>query len=46
MVLSLGRGTEKRWGDPMYKGETLADSHNGACSLGPSWGQSIGEGLA
>lgn len=32
MDLSFGRGTEKRWVIPMYKGEALADSRNGACS--------------
>lgn len=45
MGLSFGRGTEKRWVVPMYKGEALDDSHNGACSLGMCWGQSIGESL-
>lgn len=42
MALSFGRDAENRWVVPMCKG----DSHNGACSLGMSWGQGIGESLA
>lgn len=46
MGLSFGRVLEKKWVAPMYKGEALADLHNGSCSLGTGWGQSIGESLA
>lgn len=44
--LSFGRGIEKRRVAPMDKGEALADSHNGSCSLDIGWSQNIGESLA